>query len=308
MSDIAAKGAPLDLDAALQRLQVSVGRTTQTVEAEVAGLLNQLQEGGDDRGAITLAGLFRLLFDRSKASRTLISYGMDWDAEIILRAFYETTAKILLLYISPEDQKAQLLREYWIDAAETHNRRKKVRASLIEQNAEPSHGVANAIFSLLQDDRMTPVNPASIKADRKAIEQKWSFTGILEFLSSKADKKFDLGNAKLLLHTYGMASHFVHADHNALDLMDDRRFRSPEDRRFVEAAHVSRILTDQACLSFLCAAALSLHLNTVFKDKVALASQVQECLDLGKPIMTAFYDSQQEFYEGYGYKFSDPSA
>jgi Family of unknown function (DUF5677) len=274
MPDVSAKGPPLNHDTALRHLQSAVGRTMQTVEAEVAGLLNPLQDEGDSRGGTTLAGLFRLLFDRARASRTLVCYGMDWDAEIILRAFYETTAKILRLCVSPEDEKVDLRREYWVDAAETHNRRKKLRASLVERQAEPFDEVATAIFSLLQDDRITPVSPESTKADRKAIEQKWSFGGIVEYLSEQADRKFDLGNAKLLMHSYGMASHFVHSDHNALELMEDRSLRSPEDRRLVEAAHAARILTDQTSLAFLCAAALSLHLNAPFNDKTALASQV----------------------------------
>jgi hypothetical protein len=72
--------------------------------------------------------------------------------------------------------------------------------------------------------------------------------------------------------------------------------------------HASRILTDQASLAFLCAVAASRHFKAKFKDQVTLATRVQECLDLGKPIMDAFYGSQKEFYESYGYKFSDRDA
>jgi len=161
---------------------------------------------------------------------------------------------------------------------------------------------------LLQDDRVTPINPESAKARRKAIEQKWSFNGIMDYFTTKSDDTFDLSKAKLLLHTYGMASHFVHADHSALDLMEDRYHRTPQDLRFLEAGHASRILTDQASLAFLCAVAASRHFKAKFRDQVTLATRVQECLDLSKPIMDAFYGSQKEFYESYGYKFSDRDA
>ncbi|MGL4559545.1 MAG: DUF5677 domain-containing protein, partial [Afipia sp.] len=226
-------------------------------------------------------------------------------AEIILRAFYETHAKLLMLCAAPEADRAKHLKEYWIDAAESTNRRKKSRASLIEKQSQPSNEVATAIFSFLQDDRVTPISAESAKAHRRAIEQKWSFNGIMDYFSTKPAHSFDLSKAKLLLHAYGMASHFVHADHAALDLMEDRYHRTPQDLRFQEAAHAARILTDQSSLAFLCAVAAARHFNSKFKDQVGLATRVQECLDLSKPIMNAFYGSQKEFYESYGYKFSD---
>lgn len=294
-----------DVDGPFQALQIATGCAMTSIEGEVCDLLNPLQAEGDGRGAVTLAGLFTLLFARAHASRNLVSYGMDWDAEIITRAFYETAAKILFLCVSPDNEKANLLGEYWAGAAETHNRRKRTRAALIEKQARPFEEVATAIFSLLQDDRVTPVSQESTHTERRALEQKWSFGGILEYLSEHADKRFDLGNAKLLLHVYGMASHFAHSDHNALDLMEDRRRRPPEERRLVEAAHASRILTDQASIAFLCAAALCLHLDAALKDKKSLLSEVEECLTVSKPIMKAFYDSQRSFYASYGYKFSE---
>jgi hypothetical protein len=74
-----------DLDDSLQSLQVATSHCMTVIGLEVGALLNPLQAEGDGRGAITLAGLFTLLFDRALASRTLISSGMDWDAEIIFR-------------------------------------------------------------------------------------------------------------------------------------------------------------------------------------------------------------------------------
>ncbi|MFX9169427.1 hypothetical protein ABTN79_19320, partial [Acinetobacter baumannii] len=59
---------PLDLEVALQALQVAVGRTMDTIEAEVASVLTNLSVAApEDVGPSTIAGLFRLLFDRSKA-------------------------------------------------------------------------------------------------------------------------------------------------------------------------------------------------------------------------------------------------
>lgn len=294
-----------NLEGSLQKLQLATGSAMVDLEKEAAALLNPLQGVGDLRGAPTLAGLFRMLFQRGLASRTLVASQMDWDAEIVLRAFYETMAKILRICVAPDEDKAKLLDEYWNNSAETHNRRKKVRAAWVEKQSRPFDEVATAIFSLVQDDRVTPITSDSTKAERKLIEQKWSFSGIVEYLSAHAHEKFDLGNAKLLLHSYGMASHFVHADHNALDLLDDRRFRTPEDRIHVEAAHAARILTDQVSLAFLCLAALELHLGTRAINKAAVALKVDECLRISRPIMSAFYDNQRGFYEKMGYKFSD---
>jgi hypothetical protein len=120
--------------------------------------VNLLQGVGDLRGAPRLAGLFRMLFQRGRASRALVASEMDWDAEIILRAFYETMAKILRICVAPEDGKAKLLDEYWNESAEIHNRRKKGRAAWVQKQSQPFDEVATAIFSLVQDDRVTPIS------------------------------------------------------------------------------------------------------------------------------------------------------
>jgi hypothetical protein len=61
----------------------------------------------------TLNILSSYQFDRSQAAYCLFVNGFVWDAEIIIRAVYETMAKVVYIGSSNGAQRSKLLDEFW---------------------------------------------------------------------------------------------------------------------------------------------------------------------------------------------------
>lgn len=109
--------------------------------------------------------------------------------------------------------------------------------------------VSSAIFEALRDKRLFDLDAKGNKTKRKQLEQKWSFTEIIESLDGRFVNGKPLVGMKSILHVYGMCSYLAHADNAALDLMTDRALRPPDELRLLEAGHISRILSDQVSLA-----------------------------------------------------------
>jgi hypothetical protein len=118
----------------------------------------------------------------------------------------------------------------------------------------------------------------------------------LNYLDRKARDGGLLKGAQSLLHNYGMASHLIHADQAALDLMSDRQLRQPHERQLLEAAHACRIFSDQVNLWLLGAEGLRHHFSADFQDVAQLAAARDRMAELAEPILMAFHASQREFY------------
>jgi len=245
----------------------------------------------------TLKRLFHYLSTRSQAVSYLLSAGYAWDSEIILRSFYDTAAKILLISFTPKDEQSALIGEYWNDLGAIYNRKRARRAELASRFPEKdSDLLTDSIFQALSDRALYDMADGVSKAKRKALEQKWSFDGIIKQLQTLGEKGKPLIGADVLLHMYGMASHLIHADAAAMDLIDDRKLREPNERALLEASHASRIMSDQVCLWWFCAYAVCRHYNGRFKDEKTFFAIFSKFDELSKPIQKAFHESQREFY------------
>lgn len=281
----------------MQPMQEAALKAFSLIRDEVDNLFKRRGSNTPD-ATPTLKALFWYLSSRSQAVSFLLSYGYAWDAEIILRSFYETAAKILLLCFAEPAEKTQLLDEFWNTLGAINNRRTARRAALAEKVHEPND-LSGPIFRLLQDARVFPVEDETSKAERKRLEQKWSFTEIVENLSKREKRLTGLTS---ILHMYGMASHLAHADNAAMDLMADRALREPQERQLLEATHASRILSDQVSLWWFCADALRRHYGADFENAKALKDAFDHTRELGRPFKEAFEVSQREFYQSYGYR------
>ena len=280
----------------MQPMQDATLKAFALIRDEVDGLFKRC---GADTPEITptLKALFWYFSARSQTASFLLSYGYAWDAEIILRSFCETAAKILLLCLSEAVEKPQLVDEFWNKLGTINNRRTARRASLAEKVGDSS-GLSRPIFQILQDTHIFSVEDETSKAQRKRLEQKWSFTEIIANLSKREVR---LSGLTSILHMYGMASHLAHADCAAMDLMTDRALREPQERQLLEAAHASQILSDQVSLWWFCADALRRHYRAEFENAKAQKDAFDHTHELGKPFQDAFEQSQEEFYRSYGY-------
>jgi hypothetical protein len=198
------------------------------------------------------ADTFRVLssyqIDRSQGAYCLLVNGLVWDAEIVLRTVYETFAKITLVASSSPSERARLVNEYWNELSDIYDRKGALKAAAAQRLAEEYEPGSARVFASLQDPRSFKVDPSGNKSARSGLEQRWSFSGILQRLAREDSQMAPIG-LDGLAHIYGMASHIAHANSKALELMEDRQLRGP-DLHELEVGHVCRMLSD--LVSLLC--------------------------------------------------------
>lgn len=231
---------------------------------------------------------------------------MPWDAEIVLRSFYEASARILFLALADPNERETLDREFRETLVAVADRRRALKVHVSKSTARETPKSA-AILDALRDPKMFAVEPRGGKSHRKALEQKWSFSEIIASLS-RLEREDIRGLPELAayLHSYGLASHLLHADCTALDLIHDRAIRPPVEEALLSSAQLCRIFTDVVGLQCYCAEAVRALLGRDFKDRERLYSLVWQCFELSSPILEAFYDTQADFYGRHGRsEFSD---
>ncbi len=76
----------------------------------------------------TLKRLFAYQSDRSQTISYLVSSNYIWDAEIIMRSFYEAHTKIWFICQSPGGERESLAKEFWGDYSKMHAHKKAARA------------------------------------------------------------------------------------------------------------------------------------------------------------------------------------
>lgn len=245
----------------------------------------------------TLKRLFAYQSDRSQTISHLVSANYVWDAEIIMRSFYETHAKIWLICQTKPDERQSLVEEFWGDYAELHAYKKAQRAKLGAELFEQNSSLYDAeVYKALANDRVFDFHKGN-KRERKLLEQKWSFTEILERLEQNSEDSFPLHGVSGLKHMYGQQSHLIHADESALDLMLDRRLRSPEEHELLICSHVCRLFSDQVSL-WTCSTSALRHRYDLKTDKDSKRWKLWRQLhELTKPFNERFAESQKEFYE-----------
>lgn len=243
----------------------------------------------------TVYGLVRLMGERGKAVLMLTTWSMPWDAEIILRSFYETSAKVLFLTLSPKERRDELVLEFWTDFDSIHSVRRARKAGYVLEIPGNSQ-VERDVFAALQNPNTFDLSPRHNKAKRKAIEQRWSFSEIVEAIARLETAGENIRYIRAALHIYGMASHLVHGDKSALEMVQDRVPRPEPERSIIAAAQSARIFSDLVNLWFFCADAISRALDVRFRDPSAVKAAVGRVNNLGQPFAHMFNASQEAFY------------
>jgi hypothetical protein len=283
-------------EAPLILLQEASLQAHAVIRDEIAGLFERYGETTPDVTP-TLKRLFWYLSERNQAVSFLVSWGYSWDAEIILRSFYETAAKILFICFAEDQDKPELMDEFWNKLGSINDRRRARKAEFSAQ-VDEANTPSGVIFKASKDERLFDLDAKGNKAERKRLEQKWSFSEIIESLDGRMVGGKPLVGIKSVLHIYGVCSHLAHADSAAMDLMADRATRSEDELGHLQAGHISRILSDQVSLTWFCAEALRGHFKGEFSDTARFYGAFQNTAELGEPLQAAFYESQRAFYEG----------
>ena len=254
-------------------------------------------ENQPDRVHETLSMLLRYYLDRGAAVLSLLEIRLDWDAEIVLRTCYECAVKILFIALNPRSDRESLVWEFWVPLGEAGDRKAARKASFAEKGISHTDEGARDALRLLRDPRMIRARLGLSKKTRRHLEQKWSFSELVEALTELHLGDQKLVEARTLLHNYGMASHLAHADSKALDLMMDRTLRSSDELRALQDGHAARIASDLIGIGNFCIHAVFLAENTRDSPLRDLRRKAETILAIKTEIDRIFYDSQRSFYD-----------
>jgi len=105
----------------LLELQDANLEAVSIIVAEVKILLAVSEEDKSDPVVHTLRNLTKYLSERNQTASMLVSWGYTWDAEIILRSFYETAARILFICFAEKDKRQELANEFWLEFETIHS-------------------------------------------------------------------------------------------------------------------------------------------------------------------------------------------
>lgn len=192
--------------------------------------------------------LLRLLLDSchltSESILLLVGNRKFWDADALVRSVVEGTAKFAYLCYGNADEVEAKVREFdellpIASELRRHERACAFMAAVDDPENPEWLPFKELVLSAARVDELRKKLPPTV---RKALSQKWSFSGLLrEFTNSGPPfLKF----ASHLLYGYGMSSHVLHQDSDGVGMIWERNNRDAVRREAVELAHAARILSD----------------------------------------------------------------
>ncbi len=253
---------------------------------------------GEDRDLYseTVRVLTAYQFDRALGAYCLLVNGLVWDSEIVLRSFYETVVKVFFLSTASTEIRGGLLKEFWEVLPAIYDAKGAEKAKSPEKLARSQGRIDDArIFEFLQRPENFSIEGPGNRQFRKSVEQKWSFSKIVDVLNRGGDGHQKISRIDAMFHNYGMASHLSHASPKVFDLLEDRVTRG-EDLGLLEVAHVGRMLSDIVSLTVFSLHQVQVSLLGVMPMADILVKAYSRMSDLTKPYQEAFQRSQDDLY------------
>ncbi|HHX7050334.1 TPA: DUF5677 domain-containing protein [Pseudomonas aeruginosa] len=217
--------------------------------------------------------------ERCQSINLLLQEWKLWDCDIIMRAALECATRFLFVSIAPPEERGLRIDEYTILLNEIEDLQRSERAKPFAAGSNDQDTrmlVGGVILSPEQEAELREKWP---KSKRNALKQKWSFTEMARILCDFHDDGLDLRGYKSFLHSYGISSHFIHADQTAMDLIWDRTRRAPQERVLLERAHFARLAAEPVSILFLCWRAMAYAIGVesssrdIFESVMALNNQ-----------------------------------
>ncbi|WP_085901653.1 DUF5677 domain-containing protein [Kiloniella majae] len=245
----------------------------------------------------TVWGLVLYQSERSQVVSYLASSNFVWDAEMILRSFYEANVKIWYLCSLQGADREAAVEEFWGAFLDVHAHKRRVKAGLVKSVSQNLRREFHTkIFSALEDDKINQFYEGN-KKDRRDVEQRWSFSSLIKKLETTPKNILDFSSIRALEHSFGLQSHLLHADVSALDLMHDRKIRSAEELEALTGSHVCRIFSDQISIWAMTSIAVWSATGTKCPKGDEIASTVDKVHKLIRPFSERFEASQSDSYQ-----------
>ncbi|MFC6095686.1 hypothetical protein ACFPVY_03425 [Flavobacterium qiangtangense] len=173
-----------------------------------------------------------------------------WDADIVMRSALETFTKFLFITKANPEEQAKRIQEYWYELPEIASIKlsDQARRNLEFAGDSEIQRLSNLPLILSEEDEKA-LREKWTKSNRQRLEQKWSFSEMILWISKSDDKRL-LEAYITLTHTYRMGSHIMHGDETGVSIIKEREGRFPEERQKAETGHYLRMFSD--CLSYCC--------------------------------------------------------
>lgn len=192
--------------------------------------------------------LVKFIDDRLSAVWFLTINDKLWDADIIDRSVLEALIKLnFIVYAPTDEEKQKRLNEFWNDLWEI-NSLKHSEHSKKHLNHFPDKLSQLAHLSvILTDKEEEELKNKWNRKDRKALEQKWSFSEMLfSLIKDYKGQTFEMMIG--LAHEYRMCSHIAHGDETGIGIIAERKSRPENERQIVHRGHFIKLLSN--CLAY----------------------------------------------------------
>ncbi|MET0532879.1 MAG: hypothetical protein ABW171_01530, partial [Steroidobacter sp.] len=179
----------------------------------------------------------------TESTLLLTAYGQLWDAEVTSRLVSEGTLRFCYLLQSRESFK-QRHQEYAHDLFQIlllkdHRKATELLRVLPDPESDRWRPLREM---LLSEEKVAQMSAGINPGEKRALETKWGFTGLIAELSRSGDPIFSGFTG--LLYGYSLASHIQHADSIGIAIRLERDLREPERRDALHAAHQARLISD----------------------------------------------------------------
>lgn len=240
-----------------------------------------------------LVGQLDFYSQRCIAISHLLQANLLWDAELVFRSALESAVKTLFVLAASDVERHARLTEFREHLSGIEIYRYRNRAAATASANQASGRMASALKVTAEED----LEQKSIrtKAARKTLEQKWAFSEITKSLSVGKRGEPELSLLRNLSHSYGVASHFLHADQLAIHLAVDRELREPHVKELLESLHFTEMAIRQVVI-------LSSVIHTVADvlgktvDLSQTIKQIEVMTDVCEGIRNELFEAESHLY------------
>lgn len=181
----------------------------------------------------------------SHSAVLLIANGSLWEAEMLIRSVLEGSLKYTFLCTSKSPEELDnKFDEYWeqlYDIAQIREHQKSLHLlSIIGDDTNQEWKPIRD--KLLPKEELENLQQKYPKKVKQALEQKWSFSEIIQTLAKYSPDEFNTLTG--LAYNYNLSSHFVHQDSFSVRLVWDRNQRDEIRKSSLELAHGGREFGD----------------------------------------------------------------
>lgn len=282
---------PKTISEEMNDIQDAAVAATSLIRDDLVGLLNA-EALQNDAAYMPVHHLCKFANERCQAIFMLVSHKYPWDAEIILRSYYETSVRLFILTTADENLRSARAREFLGEHDKIKVRKRAANAVVASDWFATVNENSSSKFMDAMSDAATFDFSNLNKRERARIEGRWSFSQIVFELDELSKAQGGVEGIQTLRHFYGTQSHFLHADATAIDYMIDRETRHPSELVLLECAHVARIYSDVVMLSYIIATRLARILASHMIYDLTSTSKVMTLFELIAPVQERFQRSQ----------------